>query len=236
MSDINSFAGFPREIFHFLADLERNNNREWFGSKHEVVEQRVIAPAQAFVAAFGERARRIYPELIYDIRQNGSGSMFRMSRDTRFSKDKSPYKTNIGLRFWLTQEERAAKRVRLYVHLDKDGMRVYGGEHCQLEHVELTHLRNAIAKDTGMELKSLLRKLEEDGFTTTGEKLSRVPRGYPADHPNADLLRLKSLFMLSPAIAPAVAEGPEIIERCAAYAKALKPLNKWLTKSTGGQT
>lgn len=232
MNAIYPFEGFPAETFRFLAELEQNNERDWFNAKRDTIEQMIVAPAQAFVAAFGERARRIYPELVYDTRMNGAGSMFRMSRDTRFSKDKSPYKTNLGLRFWLTPNERAAKRVRLYVHLDKNGVRVYGGEHCQMEPAALASLREAIASDTTGKLKSLLEQLGKKGFTSTDEKLARVPRGYPPDHPNADLLRLKSLFMLSPTIAPGVAGTSALVRQCAVLARELKLLNDWLDDRT----
>lgn len=228
MSDINSFAGFPATTFRFLRELEQNNDRDWFNARRNLVDQIVIAPAQAFIAAFGEHARRIYPGLVYDTKTNGAGSMFRMSRDTRFSTDKSPYKTNLGFRFWLNQPDRAAKRVRLYVHLDKEGVRVYGGEHCQMEPAALSDLREVIASDTTGKLKHLLKQLSEKNFTSNDEKLAKVPRGYSPDHPNADLLRLKSVFMVSPTMGHDVAGTGELIKQCAAYARALKPLNDWL--------
>lgn len=235
MNSPDSFKGFPAETFRFLAELEQNNDREWFNAKRDTVEQAVIAPAQVFVAAFGERARRIYPELVYDARTNGAGSMFRMNRDTRFSNDKSPYKTNLGFRFWLSPAERAAKRVRLYVHLDKNGVRVYGGEHCQMQPAALAILREAIARDAKGELKRVLERLSKNGFTSDNEQLVRVPHGYPPDHPSADLLRRKSLFMLSPLITPNAAGTRAVIEQCAAHAEALKPLSDWLTSKMSQQ-
>lgn len=222
------FAGFPVQTFRFLEELERNNERDWFAAKRELAEDFIMRPAAEFVSAVGERLRGTYPELIYDVRTNGTGSMFRMNRDTRFTKDKSPYKTNLGFRFWLTPEERTQKRIRLYVHLDKEGLKVYGGEHCQMEAQTLATLRNAIANDKAGRLHAILDGLKSSGFCLDAETSSRVPRSYPADHPNAELLRMKSLFARSPVIPREIAASPALIDRSAAYAAALKPLNDWL--------
>ncbi|MFZ5524285.1 MAG: DUF2461 domain-containing protein [Pseudomonadota bacterium] len=224
----NHFTGFPAETFHFMQELESNNNRDWFSANQDIYERAVIVPAQDFVAAFGIRARHIYPGLVYDTRINGTGSMFRMNRDTRFSKDKAPFKTNLGFRFWLTPDERLAKRVRLYVHLDKHGVRVYGGEHCMMEPDALHALREAIAKETKGRINRLLEQLSKQGFAANDEKLVRVPRVYPSDHPNADLLRLKNMFMISPLITRESAGRKGFIEQCVHYAEILKPLNDWL--------
>ena len=94
----------------------------------EEYEAHLYRPALLFVSTLGPALRKIYPQIVFDSRTNGSGSMFRLARDTRFSKDKSPYKTNLGFRFWLSEDARRAKRVGLYVHLDKTGVRVYGGD------------------------------------------------------------------------------------------------------------
>lgn len=229
------FPGFPSDTFHFLAELERNNNREWFTARSSEVERILVAPAQAFVAAFGERVRSIYPGLVYDTRTNGAGSLFRMNRDTRFSKDKSPYKTNLGLRFWLSQDERVGKRVRLYVHLDRHGVKVYGGEHCHLDQARLHALRAALVTGAARPVQAMIDELLRNGFSEDGEKLGRIPRGYPVDHPNADLLRRKSLFVSSPLIPCEVALTPVVMDRCVAYATAVRPLNDWLGMTLGNR-
>lgn len=230
----NDFGGFPLETFRFLDELERNNNREWFNARLDTVEQVLVAPAQAFVTAFGKQAGRIYPELVYDTKVNGAGSMFRLSRDTRFSKDKTPYKTNVGLRFWLSHDERACKRVRLYVHVDSDGVKVYGGEHCHLEPSRLDALRVALVNDGAGRIKDVMDGLVQRGFGEDEVRMKRIPRGYPEDHPNADLFRRKSLFVRSPRLPRKIAATPEVIERCVAFAAELKPLNDWLGKSLAG--
>ncbi len=94
------FSGFPAEGLHFLAGLEANNNREWFNAHKDEYIQFVQEPMAAFVAALGPRLQAISPGIEYDTRTNGSGSMMRIYRDTRFSKDKTPYKTQVAAGFW----------------------------------------------------------------------------------------------------------------------------------------
>lgn len=229
MKSKSYFVGFPPETFTFLAELEQNNTREWFNARIDLVEHALIDPSHAYVSAFGERIRRIYPGVVFDPRTNGRGSMFRMNRDIRFSKDKSPYRTNLGFRFWGTDIDRASKRVKLFVKLDKNGIRVYGGIHGPIEPVILATLREAIAQDGDGELRRILKVLAKKDFESYGEQMSRVPRGYAPGHPNADLLRFRSVFMASPIIWSSIAETDAVIEQCAAYATALRPLNVWLT-------
>jgi uncharacterized protein (TIGR02453 family) len=228
-SEQPAFSGFPEACFDFFTALERHNNRDWFNSMRELYVTQVISPAQAFVEALGMALVDVYPHIVFDTRSNGSGSMFRLARDTRFSKDKSPYKTNLGLRFWLSMAARRVGRVGLYVHLDKSGVRVYGGAH-QINPEELAAFRNYVAEERqGDKLRGILSALENQGYCIEGERLVRVPRGYAADHVCADLLRYKSLFAMSPKIERNAALGSELVGLCLNHAAALKPLNDWLS-------
>lgn len=225
------FNGFPEECFAFLRALEHHNDREWFAALREECETHVYRPAQLFVSALGPALRKIYPHIVFDPRTSGSGSMFRLARDTRFSKDKSPYKTNLGLRFWLSEAARRAKRVGLYVHLDKTGVRVYGGAH-QVLPDELAAFRDYVIEGRhGTELRRTLSDLADRGYGLESERLARVPRGYPADHPSAELLLYKSLFAMSPKILPDVAQRAQLVGECARHAADLKPLNDWFSRA-----
>lgn len=229
MTDVDVFHGFPNETFSFLGELKRNNNREWFGARRDVVERALIVPAQAFVEAFGKGASVIYRQLVYDTSMNGTGTMFRLSRDTRFSNDKTPYKTNLGFRFWLSEDARRAKRVGLYVHLDQSGVRVGGGAH-QLSPEDLIAFRSDVAADRRASvLRRILADMAKRGYELEAERLARAPRGYLADHPSADLLVYKSLFALSPKIDPSVAQSPRLVGDCLSHAAALRELNAWFS-------
>ena len=94
------FGGFPAASQQFLAELAANNRREWFQEQRERYQRDLLAPAQAFCVALGEQLQAIAPGIRYDPRANGQGSLLRIQRDTRFSRDKSPYKTVVGILFW----------------------------------------------------------------------------------------------------------------------------------------
>ena len=98
MADKPSFNGFPKEGLKFLANLKKNNTKLWFEQHREDYNEFVLGPARDFVVAMGDKLKKISPKIIADPRIDKS--IFRIYRDTRFSKDKSPYKTNIGIYFW----------------------------------------------------------------------------------------------------------------------------------------
>ena len=176
------------EIFKFLRGLARNNNREWFARNKDRYHDQVRDPLCAFVEAIGPKLRAISPNVMADSRPIG-GSLFRIYRDTRFAKDKSPYKTYAGLSF-----RTAAKGVpspSFYLHLAPD--RVFAA--MGMWHPEadaLRAVRNAIvdrpddwkrAKKIGLDRSSLL---------------TRVPRGFDPDDPNVEDLKLKGFTATAP--------------------------------------
>src|SRR5262245_65104780 len=98
MAEARTTASFGPGLFSFLADLRANNNREWFAANRDRYEEQLLEPALAFIDAFAPRLEKISPHFRADARPTG-GSLFRIYRDTRFSKDKTPYKTNLGIHF-----------------------------------------------------------------------------------------------------------------------------------------
>ena len=102
------FLCFPRETIRFLADLAENNNKPWFEENRSAYETALLQPAVAFVETLGPQLKNRYPAVQYDTRTNGSGTLMRIYRDTRFSQDKTPYKTNISGLFWEGSDRKAA--------------------------------------------------------------------------------------------------------------------------------
>ena len=96
----NQFNGFLAAGLQFLADLEVNNEKEWFEAHKDVYQSQLLEPATNFITAVGERLQSISNQIRYDTRTNGSGSLMRIYRDTRFSKDKTPYKTAVSGMWW----------------------------------------------------------------------------------------------------------------------------------------
>src|SRR5262249_59486519 len=96
MAEAAKQASFAPGLFSFLSDLRANNNREWFAANRDRYEEQLLEPALTFIDSFASRLEKISPHFRADARPSG-GSLFRIYRDTRFSKDKTPYKTNLGI-------------------------------------------------------------------------------------------------------------------------------------------
>ena len=195
-----TFAGFRPEAIQFLADLAANNDRAWFQPRKADFERLLKEPLVAMIAALAERfeARRI-PLLADPAR-----SPFRIYRDTRFAKDKSPYKTNIGASFpWIEEPGAGAGTLTAqerhgpggYFHLAPGDVFVGGGMY-HPEPSRLAAFRTAIVADRGR----VHAALEEPGFVAAfggiglGEgRLKRAPAGYAADDPDVEWLKLKDV-------------------------------------------
>ena len=119
MSDSRLFMGFPQDALDFLAELKPNNNKAWFEVNKPRYRSSIVEPAIAFVTDLGERLKTIAHAIVYDTRTNGSGSLMRVYRDTRFSKDKTPYKTNIGMAFWEGPNAKMGNP-SFFVHIEPD--------------------------------------------------------------------------------------------------------------------
>jgi uncharacterized protein (TIGR02453 family) len=184
-----SFNGFPRESLTFLRSLRRNNNREWFQDHKTIYESAVKQPMCDLVEALGEAFETFAPEMV----ASPKASVYRIYRDTRFSKDKTPYKTHIAAVFprkGLEKHEGAG----FYMHIDPSELLIAGGVYMPLPD-DLNAIRTHIASN----YRAFKRIIEAKAFQKFfgelgGEQLSRVPRGFPADHPAADYLKFKQFL------------------------------------------
>ncbi len=112
----NGSAHFSPELFKFLKDLARNNNREWFAKNQPRYEKYLLESSIRFIKDAGLRLKSISPYLVADPKATG-GSLFRIYRDIRFSKDKSPYKTNVAMNFWHKTWGKKVQTPGLYLHI-----------------------------------------------------------------------------------------------------------------------
>lgn len=176
------FAGFGPGLYEFFEDLEDHNERGWFADHRQTYLEDVKEPMEAILAEV---------EAAY-----GQGKAFRIHRDTRFSHDKAPYKTQQGATI-----DRGGKGM-CYLHVSADGLMAgVGAPH--LDATQLARYRQAAAGPPGEELAALVAALRTGGFTvgtlgaegvTEAPDLVRVPKPWDADHPRADLLRFKKLI------------------------------------------
>jgi uncharacterized protein (TIGR02453 family) len=197
MADIPSkpgpFKGFQPEALQFLADLAANNDRAWFQPRKTDYERLIKEPFEALCVALAGR----FATLGLPLRADPKRSPFRIYRDVRFSKDKSPYKTSQGADFpWLgepAREDGLRGAVGGYFHLEPGSIFIGGGM-WHPEHARLAAFRERLDRDPN----GTLGALEDDRFrsvfgSVTGDALTRNPKGFPVDHPYGHLLRLKDV-------------------------------------------
>jgi uncharacterized protein (TIGR02453 family) len=226
MTEVMAFEGFPKQAFQFFRDIGANNNREWFQANKQDYIDTVQTPAVSFLVAMGEQLKSISPGITYDTRTNGAGSLMRIYRDIRFSKDKSPYKTHIGMNLWEGPTKKETPGYHFW--MDQKGGAVYGGFHA-FPKPFIAAYREAVAADaSGEKLAQAVGKIgSSEGFEIRGEQLKRVPPGYEQDHPRGDLLRYKGLFARGPTLTPNLLQSAEAVDICFEHARVLAPLHKW---------
>jgi uncharacterized protein (TIGR02453 family) len=229
------YTGFTPAAQRFFRELARNNNKPWFESHRPLYERAVRAPIRALVESLDARLARVAPEIVGDPRR----SMFRIHRDIRFSKDKSPYKTNAGCWFY---HERAGRGVGqesdgggagFYLHLDATTAFVAGGIWMP-GRPALTRIRDAIAADPAA-LPAILTAtpLRRRFGALHGEaRLIRVPRGYPPDHPAAELLRYQS-FTVGRKLGAHEIRSAALVDHLARDFALMLPLVRWLNQALG---
>ncbi|MDJ0777696.1 MAG: DUF2461 domain-containing protein [Gammaproteobacteria bacterium] len=195
---------FTPKFFEFYRALARNNNRDWFNAHKADYRQAVVEPMCAFIDEMAPRLRKISPHFVADSRPHG-GSMFRIYRDVRFSKDKSPYKLHAACQF-RHELGRDAHTVGFYVHLST-AEAVFGGGIWLPPAAELLKIRNTIADNphAWRDIKNS-RMVKKYFGGIGGDGLKRPPRGFAADHEHIDDIKRKSFFLMR-------REAPEVILR-----------------------
>ena len=230
MNDAHPFTGFPADALDFLRELEVNNNRDWFESQKHRYHENIVAHAPAFVADLGERLQQISPNITYDTRTNGAGSLMRIYRDIRFSQDKTPYKTKVAFVFWegpLKKMENPA----FGFQFGAQGGELMAGQFGFPKDL-LTRYRQAVLDErSGNELLEIIRSITHTGtYQISGERSKRIPSGYAADHPRAELLRYQGLYAHCETISPALLASPELVAHCFDSFQAMAALQQWLVK------
>lgn len=183
---------FTKGVFDFLKELEANNNKEWWESNKERYITTIREPALDFVEDFGESLKKISPHFTADTRING-GSLMRPYRDVRFSKDKTPYKTNVGIQF-RHDRGKDVHAPGFYVHLEA-GENFAGVGLWSPETKVAREIRQAINDDAARWKKVAHSKTFTDSWSIgdhEADYLKRVPKEFDPEHPFPDDLRLKS--------------------------------------------
>lgn len=222
-------AHITSELFSFLRDLSRNNDREWFGRHKGRYERHVKEALQRFIVDFGPLLEGISPHFAADPRPVG-GSLFRIYRDTRFSRDKSPYKENAGVQFrHLAGKD--AHAPGFYLHLQPDEVFVGVGM-WRPDGPATAAVRDAMVADPAAWTRVMEDPAFAGVFSLGGERLKRPPRGYPKDHPLVEDLKRKDFIATCP-LSEAEACAPDFLERFAGLCRAAAPLQRYLCEALG---
>lgn len=209
---------FTPDFFKFLKDLKKNNNRPWFQANKERYEKTVRNPLLDFIGELGPPLRKVSRNLVVDNSPTG-GSMFRIYRDTRFSKDKSPYKTSASAHFPLSRQK-DIHAPGYYLHL-APGEVFSGGGIWHPEAPVLSQIRDYLVNHPREWRAALAGKAFRRHCTLEGEKLQRPPKGFPPDHGMIEYLKYKDYtfftqFSEKDACSPGFMD--KFVESCAAAA------------------
>ena len=229
-----SFPGFSAEALRFLKSLKRNNRREWFQPRKHLYDQHVRSPMLDLIAAINSELARFAPEYITDPKK----AIFRIYRDTRFSPDKTPYKTHVAASFFRRGSDGLGAG-GYYFSVSADQVEIAGGIY-HPERDTLLRIRTHIA-DNYSELARILADKKTRKYTGAlqGGELTRMPKGFDPAHPAADLIKMKD-WIFDVTLDATLARTPklhkEIADRFRAMTPAIAYLNRPLLAKKAGRT
>lgn len=228
-----TFQGFSKDFFKFFRDLKRNNDREWFEANKARYKEVVVGPLQDFIIALAPKLEKVSPHFRCDPKANG-GSMFRIYRDTRFAKDKTPYKTHASAHF----RHDGGNDVHgpgYYLHLEP-GRVMFGGGMWMPEPPTLFKVRTLIAEKPAEWKKARDAASIKRAFSTIseGDKLTKAPRGFSPDHAMIEDIKLKSFSVMQESNEDEASKPAFVGTVAKAYGDAA-PLMSFLCKAAGAR-
>jgi uncharacterized protein (TIGR02453 family) len=222
------FSGFPREGLSFLRKLKRNNNRDWFARHRQEYEETVRFPMQCLIATLSQRMA----ESAREIEFNPKKSIFRIYRDTRFSKNKTPYKTNIAASFTFRGRKGPTETPGLYVGIEPGEIFIGGGLYMPTG-AQLKQIRASMVAHPDRFLEVVRSSRFKRVFGgIQGERLQRSPLGYAPDHAMIDYLRHKQ-FYVGRVLDDTVCLKRTFADTVARSFLDCMPLVRWLAGATG---
>lgn len=222
---------FTAKTFAFLRELAKNNDRDWFKSNQAKFEEHVRGPALEFIEDFGAPLNRVSKSFVADPRKVG-GSLFRIQRDIRFSKDKSPYKTHVGIHFRHEATRKDVHAPGFYLHLEPQGcFAALGLWHPATPNANA--IREAITADPGRWKRAVHGKRFVEVYgALEGESLKRPPRGFDPEHPLLEDLKRKD-FIASTRLTQKQVTSDDFQSTYLATLKAGVPFMRFLCQATG---
>lgn len=219
-----AFPGFPAETFAFLEGIAAHNEKAWFDANRPLYDAGYVEPAKALVAALGPRLQKVSPQVQFEPRVNGS--IARINRDIRFSKDKRPYKDHLDLWFW-HGEKRGWDQPGFWFRLTPAKIYLGSGMHGFGKEL-LESFRNAVIHPrSGKALLAAVKQVEAKGYEVGGKSRKQPPRGYQTDPDRAEYLLFEGLHAGTEMPATAALE-PGFVDKALEHFAATWPIGKWL--------
>jgi uncharacterized protein (TIGR02453 family) len=230
MSELQKFQGFSKETLKFFKDLKKNNTKKWFEAHKQDYHTFVMQPARAFVMAMGDKLRTQVPDIVAEPKVNKS--LFRINRDIRFSPDKSPYKTNMGIFFWEGNRPRM-ECAGFYFHLEPTVLVLGVGIYMFPKYLFDTYRNSVVHAKHGKDLAEIVTKIEKTkGYQIGGKHYKRVPAGYDASHPHAELLLFNGFHAGIETSIPEEIYSKKLVDYCWKKFQPMIPLQSWLVAMT----
>ncbi|MEW6264921.1 MAG: DUF2461 domain-containing protein [Thermodesulfobacteriota bacterium] len=230
MIEAREFTGFKPETLRFFRDLAANNDKLWFESHRSEYEEHILTPARSLVLVLGRRLRKTAARVQADPRVNQS--LFRLNRDTRFSRDKTPYKTHLALWFW----EGPGPRMECsgyYFHLEPQRLMLGAGVYRFPDRMIEEYRRSVVHPKHGPALAKALDRVTGGGlFTIGGRHFKKTPRDFDPSHKNADLLLYNGLYAGTETPVPEELFSDLLVDYCLDRFEKMRPLHQWLLALT----
>ena len=223
-AETSSFTGFPKETFAFLEGITAHNEKAWFDAHRDLYDAGYVVPAKAFVEALGPALRKIAPEVTFEAKINGS--LQRINRDIRFSKDKRPYKEHLNAWFW-TGDNKGWQTPGFWFSLDPKearlGVGMYGLEKDLLD----SFRQSVIHPRSGKALLAAVAKVRRAGYEVEGKTRKLMPRGFEAEPDCAEYLLYEGLYT-STSLPASAASKPDFVTVLAGHYQKMWPVGQWL--------
>jgi len=216
-----AFKGFDKDAIAFLHELTLEMNKDWFEANKERYQRVWVEPLTALLEQVAGKLAKVYAPIKL------TPKVFRIYRDVRFSKDKTPYKTHVA------GVLRTGNGSAMYLHVETEEEWVGAGTY-YFEDKELPKWRKLVAADkTGKEIAGIVAKLRKKGYQVGGhEDYKRVPKPFKDDHPRAEFLRMKGLTAQFPTIPKGMLHRADLADWLVEHGKAVAPMVSWLRRVT----
>jgi uncharacterized protein (TIGR02453 family) len=229
MAEASEFVGFSKGLINFLKGLERNNSKAWFDAHRDAYDEFYLEPAKAFASALAPALKKLDPQIRCEPRVNGA--IMRINRDTRFSKDKTPYKTGMHFRLPCGDGKGGAG---FYLRIAARSVGIAGGAWAFDPKMMARYRKAVVDPKQGKAFRAAIDKVRKAGpYELSEPEYKRVPKGFDPEHPNAELLRYKSFFASIELGLPKEFFSKQAVPFVVGHFKRVQPVQSWLAKVVG---